>query len=190
MPHCNCTTQPAEYQYQTETKKKEIVIINSSICTADATEPSFLLFNFHIQQSQRNHLHPLPRWLLNKWIISEMTASHLTNWANSHPCSSTNFAVHAKGMQYKIKNKRNNLHLSPFWLKWHAMKFTAAFTTTCINKTIFSQSKANLRTSSSFLNPQKGGSKKEGNWSIYIMQEHLQTDSWYQGAVTSVENHV
>lgn len=27
------------------------------------------------------------------------------NWANSCPCSSINFAVHAKGMQYKRKKK-------------------------------------------------------------------------------------
>jgi hypothetical protein len=41
----------------------------------------------------------------NFWMI----ASHLTNWANSQPGSSTNFDVYAKGMQYKIKKQKKTI---------------------------------------------------------------------------------
>ena len=154
--YCNCTKRTCRVSIPNIDTKRKMLLTVQSAHRLQLGHP-FYCFNFHIQQSQRNHLHPLPRWLVNKWIRSKgwlLPTKQLGQTA--FPVLASISLYTQKGCNInKRKNKRNNLHHSPFWLKWHAMQFTAAFTTTCINKTHPSSS-ANPR--QTILNPQNGSS--------------------------------
>jgi len=68
--YCNCTTPTCRVSIPNIDTKRKMLLTVQSAHRMQMSHP-FYCFNFHIQQSQRNHLHPLPRWLLNKWTRSE-----------------------------------------------------------------------------------------------------------------------